>query len=42
MRWDIDWENFQVEYPEVEGDARQWQQRLTDALAPTFAAARAD
>ena len=35
--WEIDWENFQLEYPWVEGDAEQWKERLARALAPTFA-----
>jgi len=37
LRWDVDWENFQLEYPWVEGDAEQWKERLARALAPTFA-----
>lgn len=36
LRWDIDWENFQLEYPWVEGEAKEWQARLSKALAPTF------
>jgi hypothetical protein len=35
--WDIDWENFQREYPLVPGTARDWQERLIQALEPTFA-----
>jgi len=34
---DIDWENFQMEYPGIEGEASDWQARLSQALAPTFA-----
>lgn len=34
--WDVDWENFRTEYPWVEGEAEEWQARLTEALAPTF------
>jgi hypothetical protein len=36
MRWEIDWENFISEYPEVKGTAKDWQARLAQALAPTF------
>jgi hypothetical protein len=39
MRWDVDWENFKLEYPRVAGDVKEWQARLTAALAPTFRAA---
>ena len=35
--WHVDWENFQLEYPWVEGGVREWQERLVQALAPTFA-----
>lgn len=34
---DIDWQNFILEYPWVEGDAQSWIDRLSQALAPTFA-----
>ena len=34
---DIDWDNFKLEYPWVEGDAQSWIDRLSRALAPTFA-----
>lgn len=34
---DIDWDNFKLEYPWVEGDAQSWIDRLSLALAPTFA-----
>lgn len=37
MKWEVDWENFQNEYPQVTGTAREWQNRLTIALAPMFA-----
>jgi hypothetical protein len=33
----IDWDNFKLEYPWVEGDAQSWIDRLKLALAPTFA-----
>ena len=41
MQWDVDWENFQTEYPWIEGEAGDWQKRLTTALAPMFAAGEA-
>ena len=34
---DIDWDNFRLEYPWVEGDVQSWLDRLSLALAPTFA-----
>jgi hypothetical protein len=34
---DIDWDNFILEYPWVEGNAQSWIDRLSLALAPTFA-----
>jgi hypothetical protein len=34
---DIDWDNFILEYPWVEGDAQSWLDRLSLALSPTFA-----
>lgn len=34
---DIEWDNFILEYPWVEGDAQSWIDRLSLALAPTFA-----
>ena len=37
MKWTPDWANFLLEYPHVGGEAKQWQERLTRALAPTFA-----
>lgn len=33
----IDWDNFKLEYPWVEGDVKSWLDRLSLALAPTFA-----
>ncbi|MEG4631429.1 nucleotidyl transferase AbiEii/AbiGii toxin family protein [Microcoleus sp. AR_TQ3_B6] len=33
----LDWDNFKLEYPGVEGEAKDWQARLSRALAPTFA-----
>jgi Nucleotidyl transferase AbiEii toxin, Type IV TA system len=33
----VDWENFKLEYPAIEGEAKDWQERLILALAPTFA-----
>lgn len=32
----VDWDNFKLEYPWVEGEAKDWQTRLSLALAPTF------
>lgn len=40
LRWSVDWENFQREYPQVTGEAIEWQARLATALGPTFAQAR--
>jgi Nucleotidyl transferase AbiEii toxin, Type IV TA system len=34
---DIEWDNFILEYPWVEGDAQSWLDRLSRALIPTFA-----
>lgn len=36
LKWHVDWETFQREYPWVQGEAEDWQLRLTVALAPTF------
>lgn len=33
----VDWDNFKLEYPWVKGEAKDWQARLSQALAPTFA-----
>jgi hypothetical protein len=33
LTWSIDWNNFQLEYPQVPGTAKYWQQRLARALA---------
>jgi hypothetical protein len=38
MRWQLDWDNFVREYPEVRGTAAEWQRELTDRLAPMFQA----
>jgi hypothetical protein len=38
LEWDVDWDNFKLEYPAVEGTARDWQERLAAALAPMFTA----
>ncbi len=32
----IEWDDFKLEYPWVEGDAQSWLDRLSLALAPTF------
>jgi hypothetical protein len=37
LKWHVDWENFRLEYPWVEGGAAAWQARLARALEPTFA-----
>ncbi|MFC4117388.1 nucleotidyl transferase AbiEii/AbiGii toxin family protein [Nonomuraea zeae] len=34
--WDVDWEEFQVEYPQVQGQAHVWKRRLAHALTPTI------
>lgn len=36
LRWRVDWQNFQKEYPMVQGTAKEWQARLARALEPTF------
>jgi len=36
LRWEVDWENFKLEYPWIEGEAKEWQTRLSAALASTF------
>ena len=36
MHWQVDWEDFKREYPWVQGDALEWQRRLTRLLAPRF------
>lgn len=36
MRWNVDWANFRRECPWVEGEARDWQEKLTRSLAPVF------
>jgi predicted nucleotidyltransferase component of viral defense system len=33
LEWEVDWENFKLEYPAIEGEAKDWQMRLTKALA---------
>lgn len=34
--WSIDWDNFRLEYPWIEGDEAGWLARLRQAIAPTF------
>jgi hypothetical protein len=41
LAWPIDWINFQTEYPWVDGEVGDWQNRLAKALEPTFDAASA-
>jgi hypothetical protein len=36
LGWTVDWDNFHEEYPWVQGDAEDWQQRLALALARSF------
>jgi hypothetical protein len=36
MQWQVDWDNFILDYPWVAGTASDWQRRLTTALASTF------
>ena len=37
LEWEVDWENFKLEYPWIEGSAEEWQARLSAALNGTFA-----
>jgi Nucleotidyl transferase AbiEii toxin, Type IV TA system len=32
LRWNFDWSNFLLEYPQIHGTARDWQERLATAL----------
>lgn len=34
LDWGVDWDNFILEYPEVQGDASHWKRRLAAALGP--------
>jgi hypothetical protein len=34
--WYVDWDNFKAEYAWIEGDVKEWQNRLSVALSPTF------
>lgn len=38
QRWYVEWEDFQKEYPEVQGTEKEWKDRLVRALFPTFQA----
>lgn len=40
LEWQVDWQNFQLEYPNVRGDLDEWRQRLITALGPTFPSQR--
>ena len=42
LRWNVDWENFQLEYPQVGGDAEAWKARLSKALSATLPPAKDD
>lgn len=37
LAWQVDWDNFRLEYPTVTSDVGEYKARLTRALAPTFA-----
>lgn len=37
LKWEVDWKNFKLEYPWIEGGASEWQARLSSALTSTFA-----
>jgi hypothetical protein len=39
IHWEVDWDNFQAEYPWIKGTREGWQLRLTQALSLTFAIA---
>ena len=41
LSWEIDWDSFQREYPQIGCDAPHWQRRLVAALQPLFASLRA-
>jgi hypothetical protein len=32
----VDWENFTMEYPQIQGAVQDWQKRLAAALQSTF------
>ena len=34
--WEVDWANFQAQYPWIVGDESQWLNRLEVAIGPTF------
>jgi hypothetical protein len=42
LQWDIDWDNFKLDYTWVAGEASDWKARLMTALAPTFAQSTPD
>jgi hypothetical protein len=35
-KWHVEWEHFQNEYPQIEGTADDWKNRLITALEPLF------
>ena len=37
MQWRVDWDNFKLEHPQAEGEAKNWQLRLNNALSFMFA-----
>jgi hypothetical protein len=36
LRWQVDWDNFKLEYPAVVDDATEWKARLAAALRSSF------
>jgi hypothetical protein len=42
LGWQVDWDNFQLEYPWVRGNAADWQVRLHQAIQGTFGAPAID
>lgn len=37
LRWEVDWDSFIEDYPDVQGTSFDWQTRLWNALKPMFA-----
>lgn len=42
LSWNVDWVNFQDEYPNIDGDPKQWAWRLGMALSAVWDAGRTD
>lgn len=36
LQWEVDWDNFKLEYPWITGTAEEWQSRLAEALKASF------